>query len=145
MGMRDPLVSFQYKIDVGGVITGYFTECSGLGSETELVQHKVQEGNVDIIQMLPGRLKWDHIKLKRGITNQLDFWDWRQMVEKGDLAGARMNGSVFMLDQEGVEIAQWDFENGWPMKVSGPDLKADSNAFGVEEITIVHEGIKRVK
>jgi hypothetical protein len=29
--------------------------------------------------------------------------------------------------------------------VTGPDLKADSNAYGVEEITIVHEGIVRVK
>jgi phage tail-like protein len=145
MALRDPLVSFQYKIDVGGVITGYFTECSGLGSETELVEHKIQEGGVDIIQMLPGRLKWEQIKLKRGITDQLDFWDWRKLVEDGKMADARMNGSVFMLDQEGSEIAQWDFENGWPVKVSGPDLKADSNAFGVEEISIVHEGIKRVK
>jgi phage tail-like protein len=145
MALRDPLVSFQYKIDVGGVITGYFTECSGLGSETELVEHKIQEGGVDIIQMLPGRLKWEQIKLKRGITDQLDFWDWRKLVEDGKMADARMNGSVFMLDQEGTEIAQWDFENGWPVKVSGPDLKADSNAFGVEEISIVHEGIKRVK
>ena len=145
MALRDPLVSFQYKIDVGGVITGYFTECSGLGSETELVEHKIQEGGVDIIQMLPGRLKWEQIKLKRGITDQLDFWDWRKLVEDGLMSDARMNGSVFMLDQEGNEIAQWDFENGWPVKVSGPDLKADSNAFGVEEISIVHEGIKRVK
>jgi phage tail-like protein len=145
MALRDPLVSFQYKIDVGGTITGYFTECSGLGSETELVEHKIQEGGVDIIQMLPGRLKWEQIKLKRGITDQLDFWDWRKLVEDGKMSDARMNGSVFMLDQEGTEIAQWDFENGWPVKVSGPDLKADSNAFGVEEISIVHEGIKRVK
>jgi phage tail-like protein len=145
MALRDPLVSFQYKIDVGGTITGYFTECSGLGSETELVEHKIQEGGVDIIQMLPGRLKWEQIKLKRGITDELDFWDWRKLVEDGQMSNARMNGSIFMLDQEGNEIAQWDFENGWPVKVSGPDLKADSNAFGVEEISIVHEGIKRVK
>jgi phage tail-like protein len=41
-------------------------------------------------------------------------------------------------------VAQWDFENGWPMKVTGPELKADSNAYGVEELTIVHEGIRRV-
>jgi phage tail-like protein len=145
MANRDPLVGFQYKIDVGGIITGYFTECGGLGSETEVIQHKIQEGEQDIIQMLPGRLKWDNIKLKRGITDQLDFWDWRKMVEDGDVTGARMNGSIFMLDQEGSPVAQWDFVNGWPSKVSGPDLKADSNAFGVEEITIVHEGIKRVK
>jgi len=145
MALRDPMVSFQYKIDVGGTITGYFTECSGLGSETELVEHKVQEGGKDIVQMLPGRLKWEQIKLKRGITDALDFWDWRKMVEDGNVSGARMNGSVFMLDQEFNEVAQWDFVNAWPTKVTGPDLKADSNAYGVEEITIVHEGIVRVK
>lgn len=145
MTLRDPLVSFQYKIDVGGTITGYFTECSGLGSETEIVEHKIQDGGMDIVQMLPGRLKWEQIKLKRGITDVLDFWDWRKMVEDGNVSGARMNGSIYMLDQELNPIAQWDFTNAWPVKVTGPDLKADSNAYGVEEISIVHEGIVRVK
>ena len=56
-----------------------------------------------------------------------------------------MNGSVIMLNQELNPVAQWDFENGWPMKVTGPELKADSNAYGIEELTIVHEGIIRTK
>lgn len=145
MAERDPLVGFQYRIEVSGVITGYFTECSGLGSENELIEHKIinEQGNEEI-RMLPGRLKWDQIKLKRGITDSMDIWDWRKLVEEGKMSDARMNGSIMMLNQELSPVAQWDFENGWPMKVTGPELKADSNAYGLEELTIVHEGIRRV-
>ena len=146
MAERDPLVGFQYKIEVSGTITGYFIECTGLGSENELIEHKVvtDSGN-EIIQMIPGRLKWDQIKLKRGITDNMDVWDWRKMVEEGDMESARQNGSIIMLNQQLSPVAQWDFENGWPLKVTGPELKADSNAYGVEELTVVHEGIKRVQ
>ena len=145
MAERDPLVGFQYRIDVSDQITGYFTECSGLGSEHELIEHKIinEQGNEEI-RMLPGRLKWDQIKLKRGITDSMDIWEWRQKVEEGRMEAARQNGSIIMTNQEQVAVAQWDFENGWPMKVTGPELKADSNAYGLEELTIVHEGIRRV-
>jgi phage tail-like protein len=145
MAERDPLVGFQYKIEVSGVISGYFTECSGLGSESELIEHKhIDTDGREWIMMIPGRLKWDQIKLKRGITDNMDIWDWRKLVEDGLMSDARKNGSIFMLNQELTPVAQWDFENGWPLKVSGPDLKADSNAYGVEELSIVHEGIRRI-
>ena len=145
MAERDPLVGFHYQIEVSGVITGYFTECSGLGSEHETIEHKVvNESAQEIIQMIPGRLKWDSIKLKRGITDNMDIWDWRKMVEDGDVTSARKNGSIIMLNQNLSPVAQWDFVNAWPSKVTGPELKSDSNAYGVEELTIVHEGITRV-
>ncbi len=145
MAERDPLVGFKYRIDVAGQVTGYFTECSGLGSESELIEHKIidDKGNEEI-RMIPGRLKWDQIKLKRGITDRMDIWDWRKLVEDGNMDQARTNGSVIMYNQLGEPVAQWDFVMGWPTKVTGPELKADSNAYVVEEMTVVHEGIKRV-
>jgi phage tail-like protein len=142
----DPLVGFHFKLDLGGTISGFFTEVSGLGSETEVIEHKVvTENTVDMVQKIPGRLKWADITLKRGITDVMDFWNWRKMVEDGDIQGARKNGSIIMFNQSLQPMAQWDFVNGWPSKVSGPQVQSDSNAFGVEEITIVHEGIERVK
>ena len=128
MAERDPLVGFQYLIEVSGIISGYFTECSGLGSETELIEHKIinEKGNEEI-RMLPGRLKWEQIKLKRGITDELDIWDWRKLVVEGKMEDARMNGSIIMLNQQLEPVAQWDFERGWPLKVTGPELKAESN------------------
>jgi len=142
---EDPLVGTHFKVDVGGVITGYFTECSGLGSETEVTEHKVvTEKGIEVVLKMPGRLKWGDITLKRGITSDMEIWKWRKQVEDGDVKGARTNGSIVMFDQSLAEKARWDFKQAWPSKVSGPTPKADSNEIGIEELVIVHEYIERV-
>jgi len=142
---EDPLVGCQFSLEIQGVIKGYFTEVSGLGSEHEIVEHKVvDESGHDVVMKIPGRLKWSDVTLKRGITSSMDVWDWRKQVEDGDVTGARKNGSVVMYDQSYSQIARWNFTNAWPSKVSGPSLNAQNNEFGIEEMVIVHEGIERV-
>ena len=144
MAGRDPLVGFHYGIEVQGVVSGYFTECSGIGSENELIEHKVvDDKGRESIQKIPGRLKWQDVTLKRGITSNTDIWDWRDQIVQGKVDDARKNGSIVMFDQAGDEVARWNFENAWPLKVSGPSMKADSNEFGIEELVITHEGLYR--
>jgi phage tail-like protein len=146
MQRKDPLVSFQYAVEIKGKVSGYFTECSGLGSEHEVIDHKVVDSKgKEIIQKIPGRLKWDAVVLKRGITDSMDIWDWRKKVEDGKVDEARANGSILMMDQALNPVARWNFENAWPSKVSGPSMKSESNEIGIEELTIVHEGLWRVR
>ncbi len=143
---KDPLVQFSYALDLGGKVKGYFTECSGLGSEHDIIEHKVvDEKGRQMIKMVPGRIKWDKITLKRGITDAKDIWDWRKKVEDGQVEDARIDGSIIMMDQELKPVARWNFEGGWPAKVSGPQLKSASNEIGVEELTIVHHRLERVQ
>lgn len=145
-GRTDPLVGFHYAVEVQGMVSGYFTECSGLGSEHEVIEHKVvDEKGKEVIMKVPGRLKWENIALKRGITDNMDIWDWRKKVEDGDVDGARANGSIVMFDQHLSEMARWNFEGAWPVKVSGPSVKSDSNEIGIEELNLAHEGLWRVK
>ena len=144
MEREDPLVASHFALEVQGTITGYFTECSGIGSENEVVvQNVVNEKGVEVVLKVPGRLKWGDITLKRGITSSLDLWEWRTMVEEGNVAGARKDGSIVMFDQALAEVARWNFNQAWPSKLSGPAPKSDGNEFVVEELTIVHEYIKR--
>jgi phage tail-like protein len=145
LGGEDPLLGFAFYLDLEGADGGYFTEVSGIGAETEIVEQKVIDRNGNpVILKVPGKLKWGDITLKRGITRNMDLWDWREKVNQGRVSEARANGSITMMDSEYTPVARWDFVNAWPSKISGPALKVDSNEFGVEEITIVHEGIKRV-
>lgn len=145
-GRTDPLVGFHYAVEIQGMVSGYFTECSGLGSEHEVIEHKVvdEQGN-EVVMKIPGRLKWENVTLKRGITDNMDIWDWRKQVEDGDVESARANGSIVMFDQHLSEMARWNFESGWPVKVSGPSVKSDSNEIGIEELSIAHEGLWRVQ
>jgi len=141
---EDPLAVFNFGLEFQGTIAGYFTDCSGIGSENEVIEAKVvDETGHDIVKKVPGRLKWSDISLKRGITSSLDIWDWRQKVVEGNMSDARKNGSIVMFDRAYAEVARWNFTNGWPSKVTGPEFKSDSNEFGIEEVVIVHEGMYR--
>jgi phage tail-like protein len=86
----DPLVGFNFEVKIEGALTGYFTECSGLGSESEVIEHKVVgQGGKEVVRKIPGRLKWGDITLKRGITLNMDMWSWRKQIEDGWQTPAR--------------------------------------------------------
>jgi phage tail-like protein len=121
----DPLISFQFALDINGM-TGYFTEVSGINSTSEVATHKVvnDEGR-EVVLQVPGRSDGSEFTLKRGLTKNSEFWDWREKVVTGQVDEAR----------------RWNFVNGWPSKITGPQIAADSNDFTIEEITIVHEGM----
>ncbi|HSJ57010.1 MAG TPA: phage tail protein [Anaerolineae bacterium] len=142
---EDPLLGFNFRLDLGNRIVGYFTECNGIGSEHEIIEHKVvDDKGHEIVRKIPGRLKWGDVTLKRGITSDMTIWDWRDQVVLGKIGDARQTCSIIMLSRDyATEVAKWSFDNAWPSKVSGPNLKSDSNEFGVEEVTIVHEGMYR--
>ena len=143
--VSDPLIGYQFGIEFGGMVKGYFAEVGGIGSESEVVENKLSRDGKEIVQKMPGRLKWNDVTLNRGITDNLEIWFWRQLVVDGDVKGARRNCSILMYDRNAKDAARWDFVNAWPSKVSFRDVKADSNDFAIEEIVIVHEGMKRVK
>jgi len=141
---EDPLVGFHFGIEVQGVVTGYFQECTGIGSENEVIEHKVVDPTgKEYIHKIPGRLKWENVTLKRGLTSDLQFWEWRDQVVQGNVESARKNGSIIMFNQQFSEVARWNFENAWPVTITGPQPKSDSNEYALEELTIAHEGIYR--
>lgn len=143
----DPLLSYQFAVEITGPVqvSGYFTEVGDLGDEFDVVEHKaVDVGGHELVQMIPGRGDPSRITLKKGITASMGLWDWRELVVQGDTATARTAMSVIMFDRNYEAIARWDFQNAWPSKISGPEIKADSNDFTVETLTIVFESMNRV-
>ena len=141
----DPLIGFNFQLDIQGQVAGYFTTVSGLGSETEVTEHKiVGDGGNQIVRKVPGRLIWGDIELGRGVTASMDIWKWRKLVEDGNVADARANGSIVMNDQTGSEIARFNFTGAWPSKVMSGDLSTEDAGVVIESMTIVHEYIERV-
>ncbi len=143
---KDPLVSAWFGVEFQGQVSGAFRECTGLGSENDVVEYKASGPKGEfVMKKVPGRMKWNDITLKRGITDTMDMWKWRQKVEEGKIEEARKNGSVVMFNQQGQEIARWDFVQAWPSKITGPTANAGTNDVAIEEMAITHEGYKRVK
>ena len=143
---ENPLAGYQIAVDIPGVFTGYFSQCWGLGSEHEVLEQKtVNQKGEEVIIKLPGRVKWDNIVLKRGVTSDIDMWKWRQQVLDGDVEGARRDGAIILYDYNLVEVARWEFSRSWPVKLSVPQPQADRSEFLIEELTLVPESIRRVR
>jgi phage tail-like protein len=146
MAEKDPLVSAWFGVEFQGQVVGAFRECTGLGSENQVVEYKASGPKGEyIVKKVPGRMTWSNITLKRGITDAMDMWQWRAVVEEGRIDEARKNGSIVMFSQQGQEVARWDFVNAWPSKLGGPTANATNNELAIEELEITHEGYKRVK
>jgi len=145
MAEQDPLVSSWFGVEFQGEVVGAFRECSGLGSENEVVEYKASGPKGEyIIKKVPGRLKWNNITLKRGITDAMEMWKWRKLVEQGKIEDARKNGTITMYNQQGDAVAKWNFINAWPSKLSGPSANASNNEVAIEELELTHEGYERV-
>jgi phage tail-like protein len=145
MAEKDPLVSSWFGVEFQGQIVGAFRECTGLGSENEVVEYKASGPRGEfVIKKVPGRLKWNNVTLKRGITDSMDMWQWRKLVEQGKISEARKNGTITMYNQQGDPVARWNFTNAWPSKLTGPSANAGNNEVAIEELEITHEGYERV-
>src|SRR6185503_14104076 len=115
MTEQDPLVSAWFGVEFQGQVVGAFRECTGMGSENEVVEYKASGPKGEyVVHKVPGRMKWNNITLKRGITKDIDMWKWRKLVEEGNIDGARKNGAITMFNQHGDPIAKWQFFNAWP-------------------------------
>lgn len=141
----DPPFTGTFLFEVEGVgEIGAFTECSGLTVEVEV--EELQEGGQNhFTHKLPGRMKWPNIVLRRGITDSDNLFEWFQKSSGDGFAGAgsklaRSPGSVTLVDAAGQPKRAWAFVGAFPVRWSGPELAASSNAAATEQLEIAHHG-----
>jgi phage tail-like protein len=130
-----------FLVQRDGDLVGFFTEVTGLGSETEVIEYREGSEETGTVRKLPGRTTYSNVTLKRGITSNMDLWDWREEV----VGGVHMPSvvTVTLVGPRGRPVAAWHLQNAWPNKISGPQLRSDGNQVAIEELTLAHEGLKR--
>lgn len=133
-------MGFRFLVEIDGIAVARFSEVSGIQVEVETETY--EEGGVnDFVHYFPKRAKYQNIILKRGITDGQELWNWHQEVVDGSFK--RKNGSIILLDSNGEEKWRWNFVQAFPVKWTGPDLKAEASSVAFESIELVHEGIKK--
>lgn len=141
---KDVFRTFKFRVKIDGITKAGFREVSGLETSTELVEYRNGDDPTHTRKMA-GIVKYGNITLKRGVTDDLDFTKWRQDVIDGKIAGARKKGQIFLVDDENNDVAEWDFVDAWPVKLTAPNMNAGANEVGIETLELAHEGLTRTK
>ena len=141
---EDPYGVFNFEVIVKGVsddgtaVRGSFSEVSGLEVDVKAIDYR--NGSEDIrVRKLPGLKSYPIVKLVRGITADLAFWNW--VVEGMNGLVHRTDASIVLLDENRNEVMRWNLVRAWPCKWTGPGLNAKNSEIAMETLEICHEGL----
>ena len=127
---------FHVTIDDQGSL-GSWSKCDGLTVEYEVFEYQ-EGGQNDYVHRLPGRCKYQNIKLTRPLDKtSSDIASWvagqRKKVE-------RSNAEIAVLDPAGEVVAKWNLNGVYPVRWTGPSLDASGNQIAIETLELAHNG-----
>lgn len=142
LGKRlDPYMAYNFVVEIDGLITGGFTEVTGLASEIQLEEYK--EGGVNgYVHKFPTRTIYPNLVLSKGLTSIDLLWNWYRDATLGKIQPK--NGTIMVLDRQRLPVMWWNFKKAFPVKWDGPQFNASNTTdVAVERIELVHQGIDK--
>jgi phage tail-like protein len=144
--MTTPFTAFRFEIvlDLDQPAAGLdsplcdaaFAECDGL--EMTMEPKIVESATVtNRQQRLIGPMKYGQITLKRGMTSNLQLWQWFAQTRPGSVLTA--HGQITMWDSGGTPAIQFTLQGCLPVKMRAPSLNAREGLIAIEELGLVCE------
>ena len=136
----NPYPNHNFAVEIVGVgDTIGFSEVDLPSGEIEVIEYR--EGNeLSRTRKLPGLVKYPNVTLKRGITGNLELFNWWKSVRDGQIA--RRDVSIKLLDEQRQEVMRWSLRNAWPVKLEAGPLNAQANEVAIETLELAHEGFE---
>jgi phage tail-like protein len=136
--MSEPALSLRFMVVIDGQVRlGDWTKCEGLSVEYDIFEYR-EGGNNGFVHRLPGRAKYQNIKLSRPVDgSSAAVAGWLASVQ------ARVNPStaaITVLDPDGVAVTTWNLVGVYPAKWTGPTLDVGSSTAAIETLELVHNG-----
>lgn len=137
----DPFRSYNFKLEINGVVEAHFTECSGLKVKIDSISYR-EAGGSQTVRHIPGPVDYAPITLKYGVTMSKTLFDWIMKAAKGEVE--RKNVSISLLDsQDNSEVMRWNLHDAWPSEWKAADLGANNKGVAIEELTLVYDRLER--
>jgi phage tail-like protein len=147
----------RFYVEMESNITASFSECSGLGVKVKY--ERLSEGGLNNQQrIILGQSEYSDVTLKRGLTDDLAFWDWVGQIIGSDQESSasnsgitrakpvrRRNVNILLFSQAGETMQCWTLIGAVPVGWKAPALQANSTAVAIEELTLAYEGLKVFK
>jgi phage tail-like protein len=133
----------MFYVEIEGINVAQFSEVNGLQIEIETESYR-EGGKNGFVYNFPKGIKYQPLVLKRGITDVVELWNWYKEVRNGEIAKKNVTIRMFKSPKhmQAKEAKwSWTFQKAYPIKWTGPALKADSNTIAFESIELVHQGI----
>jgi phage tail-like protein len=136
----DPCLNFNFLVIVDGDTVAGFSEVELPEGRIEVVAYRDGSDKTSGARLLPGRVEYGPLVLRRGFTGDMALYDWWHAVTQGNVD--RRTVAVVLLDESRNQVAKWLVRRAWPSKYESSDLNALGNDVVIETLELTHEGVE---
>jgi phage tail-like protein len=136
----DPYLNFNFRVEIDGLEVAGFSEVQIPEGRIEAVAYREGTDRSSAARLLPGRVEWEPVVLRRGFAGDAALFEWWNELVQGNLL--RKNVAIVLLDEQRQDVARWLVRRAWPSKLVGPSLRGTGNEVAIETLELSHEGLE---
>jgi phage tail-like protein len=145
----DPYKNFKFRVKWDGRYVAGVSKVSALKRSTEPVSHR-EGGDPSTARVSPSAWKFEPITMERGVTYDLEFEAWANLIYNTDgdaaisLRNFRKDIIVELLTEQAVVAKAYKVYRCWVSEYQAlPEMDANANAVAIETLVLQNEGWER--
>jgi phage tail-like protein len=145
----DPYKNFKFRVKWDGKYVAGVSKVSALKRSTEAQSHR-EGGDPSTSRVSPAGWKFEAITLERGVTHDLEFERWANLIYSTDgdaaisLKDFRKDIIIELLNEQGQVAIAYKVYRCWVSEYTAlPELDANANAVAIESMILQNEGWER--
>lgn len=136
----NPYPSFNFLVEIDGVASAGFAEADLPAGRIETIEYREGSDTTSGARKLPGRVDYEHVVLRRGISGRTDLYDWWRAVRDG--SADRRNVVIVLLDEGRDAVQRWLLRDAWPTRLAYGSLAAAKNEVAIETLELTYESFE---
>jgi phage tail-like protein len=145
----DPYRTFQFRVKIDNIYVAGLSKCSALRRTTEVTPWR-EAGDPSTSRKLPGKTTYEAVTLEAGLTHDLTFEAWANLVHNfqadaaGSLKNFRKDIIIDVYNEAGVKAISYKLFRCWVSEYQAlPELDASANAVAIQTLKLENEGWER--
>lgn len=134
----DPFEAANFVVDFGGASgAASFSRVELPVAVLDEIAYRSGNDRANEPRKQPGLASYSRLVLTRGLTADLDLWNWWESTRNGD--GADRDVVVRLLDATGQLVLTWKFRNAFPAVYRVSPLDAASSDVVLETVELAFD------
>ena len=147
----DPYKNFRFRVKWDGQYVAGLSKMSPLKRTTEVVKHR-DGADPTTSHKAPGRTEHEAITLSRGVTHDLGFENWANLVylqgarpgKEAKLKSFRKDIILDIFNEAGQQVLSYKIFRCWVSEYQAvPELDSNANAVAIQTLKLENEGWER--
>ena len=136
----NPYSNFNFLVEIDGVASAGFAEADLPSGRIETIEYREGGDKTSGARKLPGRVSYEDVVLRRGLSGRTDLYDWWRAVRDG--APDRRNVAIVLLDEARDPVQRWLLRDAWPTRLAFSRLDGLGNETAIETLELTYESFE---